>query len=142
MFNVRNINRMERSYLDLLNYNTIISASQYAQYYFSLRHTVRAPSPRSDASGPSDDEARAADASAAHAPRVAPGRRGDNFRSKYFMAINVPSSARLQEQSAALANQLEAVAIPRARGQSNERRGDVDAGPSAALPPFALSTSV
>ena len=29
--------------------------------------------------------------------------RTDNFRSKYFMAINVPSSARLQEQTAALA---------------------------------------
>ena len=41
MFTVRNINRMERSILQLLEYNTIISASQYAQYYFSLRHEVR-----------------------------------------------------------------------------------------------------
>ena len=34
---------MERAILQLLQYNTIISASQYASYYFSLRHTVRAP---------------------------------------------------------------------------------------------------
>ncbi|EOD40280.1 hypothetical protein EMIHUDRAFT_260166, partial [Emiliania huxleyi CCMP1516] len=27
----------ERAYLNLLQYNTIISASQYASYYFSLR---------------------------------------------------------------------------------------------------------
>eukprot|EP00900_Chrysochromulina_parva_P020366 jgi/Chrpa1/2963/Chrysochromulina_OHIO_Genome00013544-RA len=46
MFNVRNINRMERAYLTRLEYNTIISASQYAQYYFSLRHSVRAPTPK------------------------------------------------------------------------------------------------
>ena len=37
---------MELAYLKLLEYNTIISSSQYAQYYFSLRHALRqAPSP-------------------------------------------------------------------------------------------------
>ena len=43
MFHTRNINRMEISYLQLLKYNVLVSASQYATYYFSLRHTVRAP---------------------------------------------------------------------------------------------------
>ena len=42
MFHTRNINRMEISYLQLLKYNVLVSASQYATYYFSLRHTVRA----------------------------------------------------------------------------------------------------
>jgi hypothetical protein len=32
---------MELAYLKLLEYNTIISSSQYAQYYFSLRHALR-----------------------------------------------------------------------------------------------------
>ena len=41
MFTLRNINRMELAYLKLLEYNTIISSSQYAQYYFSLRHALR-----------------------------------------------------------------------------------------------------
>ena len=35
------MNRMELAYLKLLEYNTIISSSQYAQYYFSLRHALR-----------------------------------------------------------------------------------------------------
>ena len=41
MFTLRNINRMELAYLKLLEYNTIISSSRYAQYYFSLRHALR-----------------------------------------------------------------------------------------------------
>ena len=41
MFTVANINRMERAYLQLLDYNTIISPSQYATYYFSLRAASR-----------------------------------------------------------------------------------------------------
>jgi len=41
MFTLRNINRMELAYLKLLEYNTIISSSQYATYYFSLRHALR-----------------------------------------------------------------------------------------------------
>ena len=43
-------------------------------------------------------------------PGVGPSR--DNFRSKYFMAINVPSSARLQEQTAALGQNGPGMRIP------------------------------
>lgn len=43
MFHTRNINQMEVTYLQLLKYNVLVSASQYASYYFSLRHAVRAP---------------------------------------------------------------------------------------------------
>ena len=94
---VRNINRMEKSYLQLLQYNTIISASQYAQYYFSLRHAVRAPSPKSDDAALSDAETRVSEGTHAAAPMpigTSGTARGDNFRSKYFIALNVPSSAR------------------------------------------------
>ena len=94
----------------LLQYNTIISASQYAKYYFSLRHSVRVPSRVSAAEVPGEGMPAGDDVQIADASGRMPGssntaeRAGDNFRSKYFMAINVPSSARLQEQSAALAN--------------------------------------
>ena len=39
-------------------------------------------------------------------PSAAPrgSRGGENFRSKYFMAINVPGAAKLQDKSAALAH--------------------------------------
>ena len=46
IFTVRNINKMERSILQLLQYNTIISASQYAQYYFSLYRARGDANPR------------------------------------------------------------------------------------------------
>ena len=135
IFNVRNINKMERAILQLLQYNTIISASQYASYYFSLRHTVRAPAEYARRPGeeteneaevgaatsgvPAPAAAAAAAALGANSPER--GSHGtplglesantpssltdDNFRSKYFMAIAVAGSSRLQEQSAAVANQ-------------------------------------
>ena len=189
MFTVANINRMERAYLQLLDYNTIISPSQYATYYFSLRAAsrqqeqaersrqgsradlsqlldspyasrrdsrlasldasrhelegvLRGPRPPrggSGAGGGSGAElgvdwagaaagehspkkatahapaaaaaaiaaaAAAASAAASTAPnalKLATAKRHDNFRSKYFLAINVPGSSRLQAQSAALA---------------------------------------
>ena len=132
MFTVRNINRMERAYLTLLQYNTIISASQYAQYYFSLRHTVRMPSrPAESATIAEEADSHAGgDEPPGDAPPGGTGgseRSGDNFRSKYFMAINVPSSARLQEQSAALAEHKKAAAAQAATL-------GLAAGPAAAPP--------
>ena len=115
MFTVRNINRMERSYLQLLQYNTIVSASQYAQYYFSLRHTVRVPNHLDDGGEQpldAEDEEDADDANGGNSDRRSRasdggggGAANDNFRSKYFMALSVPAASRLQEQSAALAHQ-------------------------------------
>jgi len=158
MFNVRNINRMERAYLTRLEYNTIISASQYAQYYFSLRHSVRAPTPKGvDAVLEDDFEAVETGARGA-ADGAEPGRGrsesfdqkaplhtssgsggrgssgggsgsgggggvGDNFRSKYLNRLAVPNAARLQEQSAALAEQKKVVEEHAAAllGGSNDR---------------------
>jgi len=116
MFNLRNVNRMERAYLQLLQYNTIISSSQYAQYYFSLRHAAKqAASGRgvdrehsNNSRGSRDSPMKAMGPAAAaptSAPGAPPGASRDNFRSKYFMAINVPSAARLQDKSAAVAQQ-------------------------------------
>lgn len=112
MFHVRNINKMERAILQLLQYNTIVSASQYAQYYFSLRHAVRTPGPRAgdDTSEAAENESSGritgfngvGDGGDASSSRTNPS---GNFRSKYFMAIAVAGSSRLQEQSAAVANQ-------------------------------------
>ena len=131
---------MERAYLTRLEYNTIISASQYAQYYFSLRHSVRAPTPKGvDAVLEDDFEAVETGARGA-ADGAEPGRGrsesfdqkaplhtssgsggggsrgsgsgggvGDNFRSKYLNRLAVPNAARLQEQSAALAEQKKVV---------------------------------
>jgi len=112
MFHVRNINRMERAYLQLLQYNTIISASQYAQYYFSLRNVQRQPTVAgglgqghrgSVDSGLArqNDSSRSSSATGDAAVGAAASSR-DNFRSKYFMALNVPGAAKLQEQSAAV----------------------------------------
>ena len=112
MFTVRNINRMERAYLTLLQYNTIISASQYAQYYFSLRHTVRVPSPppqapaaAGGASRPEEGEGGlSASSSRSTGGGAAGGAAGSqNFRAKYLMQLHVGATARIQEQSAALA---------------------------------------
>mmetsp|Transcript_36009 Transcript_36009/g.81717 ORF Transcript_36009/g.81717 Transcript_36009/m.81717 type:complete len:315 (-) Transcript_36009:146-1090(-) len=106
MFHVRNINRMERAYLQLLQYDTIISASQYAQYYFSLRHVERQPSSQPqrgsvDASNSGLHSMTSQPVSSHSEAAVGGGRAAqDNFRSKYFMALNVPGAARLQEQSA------------------------------------------
>jgi hypothetical protein len=113
---VRNINKMERTILQLLQYNTIISASQYAQYYFSLRHAVRAPAPRagddsSEAGGDSDTSGTLGAGRGGGQTRPTAGA-DDNFRSKYFMAIAVAGSSRLQEQSAAVANQQGASGQP------------------------------
>uniref|UniRef100_A0A7S2MMN2 Cyclin N-terminal domain-containing protein n=1 Tax=Haptolina brevifila TaxID=156173 RepID=A0A7S2MMN2_9EUKA len=145
MFSVRNINRMEKAYLQLLQYNTIISASQYAQYYFSLRHTVRAPSRNADDSATSDEKTRdAMQSKEGGGVSTGPGR-GDNFRSKYFIALNVPSSARLQEQSAALANarvsSSDQVAMlgnamfgEQARGRPSDFQPQARAIPAAGMP--------
>lgn len=98
MFHIRNINRMERAYLTLLQYNTLISASQYAQYYFSLRHAVRQPAafwgeddtPRDPTTGATRERSESEEG---------PNLSG-NFRSKYFLALNVTDSSReLQEKS-------------------------------------------
>ena len=43
---------------------------------------------------------RPAAAAPTSAPGAPPGAGRDNFRSKYFMAINVPSAARLQDVGA------------------------------------------
>mmetsp|Transcript_13544 Transcript_13544/g.28692 ORF Transcript_13544/g.28692 Transcript_13544/m.28692 type:complete len:138 (-) Transcript_13544:180-593(-) len=115
MFHVRNINRMERAYLQLLQYNTIISASQYAQYYFSLRNVVRQPAGAGTVA-PTMHHRSSLDAGSArpsatrssssmvgdHAKGGAAGSGRDNFRSKYFMTLNVPAMSKLQEQSAAV----------------------------------------
>lgn len=106
MFNIRNINSMERAYLQLLEYNTIISASQYAQYYFSLRHAVRQHDSTSSARNPAGGSTLVpGNQKVPSAGTIVPtaGQGTDNFRSKYFMAINVPGAVRLEEQSAALA---------------------------------------
>jgi len=112
MFTVPNINRMERAYLELLQYNTIISASQYASYYFSLRATIRQLN-----SGDSlFDEEEEPEGNSSYAYRTTTGTRrssyngnlhggGGNFRNKYFMAINVAGSSKLQDRSAAVARQ-------------------------------------
>ena len=104
---------MERAYLQLLQYNTIISSSQYAQYYFSLRHAAKQAASgrgadRTDSRNSRDSPMKAMGPAAAaptSAPGAPPGASRDNFRSKYFMAINVPSAARLQDKSAAVAQQ-------------------------------------
>ena len=120
MFHVRNINKMERHLLQLLQYNTIISASQYAQYYFSLRHAVRMPAPSrtpvedtseaSNEASPSEGSpGSGSNDDSMHGGNLLAGDPAtDNFRSKYFMAIAVAGSSRLQEQSAAVANQQQA----------------------------------
>jgi hypothetical protein len=95
MFTVRNINRMERQILTLLQYNTIISASQYAQYYFSLRHTVRVPEMLADDGFGENSVGRTSTGDTGG---------GDNFRSKYFMAISVGAPSKLPAQSAAVAS--------------------------------------
>jgi len=149
MFNLRNINRMELAYLKLLEYNTIISSSQYAQYYFSLRHALRQiPSVSSIQSnlhsldgGPvatpptpqrvvrraalvTDEPARTEHSPPGPAAGSAISRTGSyNFRSKYFMAINVPGAARLQAQTPALATD--------GPGSKLEPPGDEDSEPLA-----------
>lgn len=92
MFTTRNINQMERAYLQLLQYNTIISASQYASYYFSLR-TAALQQP----AAPGNGEA------ASGGGRRAAGRGGDNFRRKYLMTLNVPSASNLEQKTRAVA---------------------------------------
>ncbi|KAJ1633889.1 hypothetical protein T492DRAFT_866047 [Pavlovales sp. CCMP2436] len=74
IFTVRNVNKLERTILELLQYDTIISSSQYAQYYFSLR---QASLRQQDFSRPSED-------STAKAP-------DDNFRTKLMLRMGVPA---------------------------------------------------
>jgi len=93
MFTTRNINLMERAYLNLLQYNTIISASQYASYYFSLRTAAIAIASPQKPEAPSSPG------------QIARGR--DNFRSKYFLTLNVPSAKGLHEKTLAVAGSLE-----------------------------------
>lgn len=121
MFTVRNINKMERAMLTLLQYNTMVSPSQYASYYFSLRVAARAPGTGagdndSDSPTGGDDDSRhggggepgegasAEDGSGSFSFTRGGGGGGDNFRSKYLMAIQVAGSSRLQEQTAAVAD--------------------------------------
>ena len=93
--------------LQLLQYNTIISASQYAQYYFSLRNVERQPlpsEPRRGSLGAGRQSAisrSSADVGGVAMPSALQGSR-ENFRSKYFMTLNVPAMSRLQEQTAAV----------------------------------------
>ena len=112
MFSVnamRHVRSLTARTSQLLQYNTIISASQYAKYYFSLRHAVRqhmqdslqhVAHPGTLARGVSAFNC-AHDSREQHSiPLGGSMRDADNFRSKYFIAINVPGAARLQEQSA------------------------------------------
>jgi len=92
MFTTRNINQMERSYLQLLQYNTIISASTYASYYFSLR-TAAVSAPTA--------------AAAATAGRGRAAASADNFRRKYLMTLNVPAPSKMEQQTMAIAGSLE-----------------------------------
>merc|ERR1712032_503158 len=103
MFNVPNINRMERAYLSLLQFNTIVSASQYASYYFSLRAALRNPAPR---------EPTAASGARNGNNNLPSGHNRENFRSRYYMAISVAGPSKLQEKSAAIAQQSGAHARP------------------------------
>ena len=99
---------MELAYLKLLEYNTIISSSQYAQYYFSLRHAVPAPrGARGDENGSDSRESSSHGGVGGKTDAPSAGSPNDNFRSKYFMAIAVAGSSRLQEQSAAVAGGLQ-----------------------------------
>jgi len=98
MFTVRNVNKLERCVLELLQYDTIISSSQYAQYYFSLRQ----------ASMNAHEE---------HRPRKSdaiPSRGGDNFRTKLMMSVGVPAANRMRMRSVTLANHEGASAARRA----------------------------
>lgn len=72
MFKTQNINRLERQYLNLLEYNTIISSQLYAQYYFALRQQNQQAKQSSS--------------------------KQKDFRSKYLMAINVPGGKRVEQQ--------------------------------------------
>ena len=117
MFHTRNINRMEVCYLQLLKYNVLVSASQYASYYFSLRHTVRVPEltagaiansvfPAADAVS-KDGGGRGQWSGATAVASTSPSSNGSprpvghssstNFRSKYLMAVNVPAPGWLQQ---------------------------------------------
>jgi hypothetical protein len=124
MFTTRNINQMERAYLQLLQYNTIISASQYASYYFSLR-TAALSHPAASAAG----EPAAA--------RRAAGRGGDNFRRKYLMTLNVPSASKIEQKTMAAAVALASAQEDAGGGGEAAAAGDggVQAAPAAVLGP-------
>lgn len=105
MFNLRNINRMERAFLQLLQYDTIISASQYASYYFALRaaHARQQEAARAEALRASTRTSPTSANTPTAAVPVNYGGGGGNFRSKYLMAVHVPGGSRLQERSSAIA---------------------------------------
>ncbi len=125
MFTTRNVNQMERAFLQLLTYNTIITASQYASYYFSLRAASRSRAlQRGEAAeragGGRNEAIPVVEATAAslaeggaaqntrikhHASDSFNERRegpfskpsaDENFRSKYFMSLNISGAARLE----------------------------------------------
>lgn len=98
MFTTRNINQMERAYLQLLQYNTIISASQYASYYFSLRTAaLQTPSTLTSGSG---------------STKRPPGT-DNNFRRKYFMTLNVPSASTIERKTMAVAGAIDELGTER-----------------------------
>ena len=111
MFNLQNINRMERAILQLLQYNTIVSSSMYASYYFALRAAARQHEAitRRGRIQRNDADAGAPTGSAR------PAGTSENFRSKYYMAISVPGASRLHDRSAGFTQQPAppAPAVPR-----------------------------
>jgi hypothetical protein len=83
MFTLRNVNMLERTILELLQYDTIISSSQYAQYYFSLRQaSLRQQQTRTLSEADS-----------------IPSKPDDNFRTKLMMRVGVPASNKLRTRS-------------------------------------------
>ena len=111
MFHTKNINQMERAFLQLLQYNTIISSSQYASYYFSLRaashayHSKELGRARSRNSPVALRESRSlslkpdADTTSSTYKMTASSVHG-NFRSKYYMSLHVSGSSKLEQQTA------------------------------------------
>ena len=102
MFNLQNINRMERAILQLLQYNTIVSSSMYASYYFALRAAAR-----HHEAGTRRGRVHRTDADPPGTPAGGARRAGtsENFRSKYYMAISVPGASRLHDRSAGFTQQ-------------------------------------
>jgi len=100
MFTVPNINSMERACLELLQYNTIISASQYASYYFLLRTAARKLH-QAQQNGRATAGERTQPTNPRPTAAVSTGR--NNFRSKYFNAINLTGTSTEREPTAPIA---------------------------------------
>merc|ERR1712087_34317 len=114
MFTVPNINSMERACLDLLQYNTIISASQYASQYFLLRTEARKLH-QVPQNGRNPNGGRNQPANPRPTAAVATGR--ENFRSKYFNAINLTGTSSDREAPAPIARSPESSNLT--KGDSN-----------------------